>query len=55
MHGENGVPETPDWSPEPRAWDERSCCPAECLRVCEGPQSAVYLTGTDAHIIRGSE
>lgn len=53
MHGENGIPETPEWTPEPR------CCPFDTktcsvCSVAENAQHRAFLLG-EAHIFRGTE
>lgn len=47
MSTRDNAPPPPDWHPEPR------CCPFPNCGVCETPQQAYWLHGTDAHLIRG--
>lgn len=42
MIGENGVPETPDWHPEPHA------CPFDNCQVCETRQQSIAFHVPDS-------
>ena len=46
MTGENGTPETPDWTPP-----GPKCCPFANCRVCETTQQAIWLHGSDNVIL----
>lgn len=49
----NDPPDAPEWAAEPKPWDEKFCCPATCPGICESPQQAVWMHGSDEHLVRG--
>ena len=46
MIGENGTPETPDWTPP-----GPKCCPFEACGVCESEQQAVWRHIPDSVVL----
>lgn len=50
MKGENGVPPTADWTPEPKPWDAKACCPVDCT---DPATKTRFLCDGEGHIIRG--
>ena len=52
MLNRDDLPETPEWQPEPKPWDESACC-ASCAGICESTTQAAWMHGVDAHIQRG--